>query len=351
MEHIDIRHKLSDYLDGSVSAQEKALIEEHLKTCTECDQALLELQKTIELVKNIEEVQPPDWMAQKIMATVRAEAAEKKSFLQRLFFPLSIKLPIQAVAVVFLTITVVYMYRGVQPTAPFSEAPLIATGKSAEQGSSPTSAVNRESDIAASPATPSKKLKAPGSNTSDETAVNGPAELRALQDRPASAAPAPSKQADRPALEKREILMEKQQAAPSSLDAADASKQFSPAAGAPQRAKARNEYAASSLEKKSVPAGEPASGLVKDVVERHANGRPRLVITYAMIDSQMRKRAEERFNADGEREGIQKEYYPSGGIKTEAQYEKNRPVWYREYGPDGVKKTGASDYDWFWLRN
>ncbi len=342
MDHNDIRHKLSEYLDGSVSTQEKILIEEHLKTCTECSQALLELQKTIELVQNVEEVQPPDWMAQKIMATVRAEAEKKKSFIQRLFSPLSIKLPIQAVAVAFLTITAMYLYRGAQPMAPLPETPAVAPTLQADKELPASSALDRESGSSSVPAAPAKKRKAPDSKTMDSNIVT----------RQAAPAPAPSEQADRLAPEKKESLMEKRPAASSPLDTMEAVKRSAPAASALQRAKTKSESRASSQKAEElVRSAEPAPGLVKNVVERHANGKPRLVITYAMIDSQMRKRVEERFNADGEREGIQKEYYASGQLKTEAQYEKNRLAWYQEYGPDGVKKTSASVYDWLWLKN
>ena len=46
MDHNDMRHRLSEYLDGSVTADEKSSIEEHLKTCSACSDALHELQKT-----------------------------------------------------------------------------------------------------------------------------------------------------------------------------------------------------------------------------------------------------------------------------------------------------------------
>ena len=74
MEHEDIRHRLSEYLDRSVTAEEAAAIEAHLKTCQQCKDALHELQKTLEHIKSVEEIEPPAWMTQKIMTTVRAEA-------------------------------------------------------------------------------------------------------------------------------------------------------------------------------------------------------------------------------------------------------------------------------------
>ncbi len=124
MEHNDIRHRLSEYIDGSIAAKEKAAIETHLQTCQQCRDALHEIRKTIEHIKTVEEIEPPAWMTQKIMATVREEAGRKQTLLQRLFYPLAVKLPIQAVAVLFLTVTAFYIYQNMQPAERASEAPV-----------------------------------------------------------------------------------------------------------------------------------------------------------------------------------------------------------------------------------
>jgi anti-sigma factor RsiW len=124
MKHDTIRHMLSEYLDGAVTGKEKAEIEEHLTSCTKCSDALAELQKTIQHVKEIEEVNPPAWMTQKIMARVREEAEQKKSIFRRLFYPLHVKLPIEAVAVAFLTVTAFYIYQTIQPQMKMAEAPM-----------------------------------------------------------------------------------------------------------------------------------------------------------------------------------------------------------------------------------
>ncbi|HSQ77418.1 MAG TPA: zf-HC2 domain-containing protein, partial [Nitrospirota bacterium] len=98
MDHNFIRHKLSEYIDGTVSAAEKAEIETHLKACEKCSDALRELQKTIEHVRQINEIEPPAWMTQKIMAKVRVEAEQQKSFLERLYSVFVVNLPVKAVA-------------------------------------------------------------------------------------------------------------------------------------------------------------------------------------------------------------------------------------------------------------
>jgi anti-sigma factor RsiW len=157
MDHNDIRHKLSEYLDNAVSSSEKAVIEKHLESCAECSAALTELRKTIEHVKTIEEMESPAWMTQKIMARVREEAGRKKSIWQWLFFPLRLKLPIQAVAVAFLAVTAFYIYQSVHPAMQYAKIPMEGFSAKPE---TPTVAMNEPPARAQKPA-PAAKTPAP----------------------------------------------------------------------------------------------------------------------------------------------------------------------------------------------
>ena len=123
MKHDDIRHKLSEYIDGAVTADEKTIIEEHLASCRECSDALGELQKALQHIRDLEEMDSPPWLTQKIMTRVREEAEHKTGFFRKLFFPLHIKLPIQAVAVLFLTVTAFYISQSIQPAMQIVQAP------------------------------------------------------------------------------------------------------------------------------------------------------------------------------------------------------------------------------------
>ena len=106
----EIENNLSLCLDDSLSDADKQAVEEHLKSCPRCTKALVQLSKTHTLVNNLAEVEPPAWFKQKIMAKVR-EKAEKKSFVQKLFYPLQIKIPVQILATVFIAVLAVYIYR------------------------------------------------------------------------------------------------------------------------------------------------------------------------------------------------------------------------------------------------
>jgi hypothetical protein len=106
----DIENNLSLYLDNLLSPADKRVFEEHLESCPQCGKALAQLQKTGKLVDGLGEVEPPLWFKHRIMARVREEA-EKKSFAQKWFYPLRIKIPIQVFATIFITVLAVYIYR------------------------------------------------------------------------------------------------------------------------------------------------------------------------------------------------------------------------------------------------
>ncbi|MEW6600565.1 MAG: DUF2275 domain-containing protein [Nitrospirota bacterium] len=111
----DIRDKLTAYLEDDLSGPERSQFEMHLQSCPKCSLELEEMKKTIALAQAIEETEPPAWLTQKVMARVREEAAEKKGILQRLFFPLHIKVPIEVFATIAIAVTAFYVFKSVEP--------------------------------------------------------------------------------------------------------------------------------------------------------------------------------------------------------------------------------------------
>ena len=114
MECGQIQNMIPAYLDGIVSPEEKSLVERHVSSCDPCRQVFEEHQRARDLVKTLEEVEPPPRFAQRIMAQVEEEAAEK-GFLKKLFYPLHIKIPIQAVATIVIAVLAIQVYRSVEP--------------------------------------------------------------------------------------------------------------------------------------------------------------------------------------------------------------------------------------------
>ncbi|MDH4164663.1 MAG: DUF2275 domain-containing protein [Nitrospirota bacterium] len=188
MNHNDIRHKLSDYIDNAVSAGERSAIELHLAACDECSNALEELRRTIEQVQEIEEIESPAWMTGKIMAKVRAEADQKQTIFQRLFYPLWVKLPIRTVAVLFLAVTAYYMYQNIDPSERYPAEPM---GTSAQKDAPSPSSIGKKEKVLPAPAPEAKKLdQEPGYRSLDmKYSYEQPAPPTPLKE---AAAPAPT---------------------------------------------------------------------------------------------------------------------------------------------------------------
>ena len=123
MECKDIREKLSAYLEGVSSSEEKGLVEKHLLSCPQCRTALADQKRAGELLKDLEEIEPPAWLTPKIMARVKAEEEPKRNLLHKLFFPLHIKIPLEALATVFIAVVAVYVFRAVEPEMKYAPYP------------------------------------------------------------------------------------------------------------------------------------------------------------------------------------------------------------------------------------
>lgn len=235
MNHNDIRHKLSDYIDNAVADAEKSAIEAHLKTCTDCAQAFAELQKTIDHMKQIEEIEPPAWMTGKIMATVRDDADQKKGFFRRLFYPLAINIPLQTVAVLFLAVTVYYLYQNINPAEKYAEAPQVAIAR--KDASARPDAAQQET-VAPTPDQHLKKIEQEQSSRLlerqyDYEKAAQPAEKSEAM--PAASAPAPAPAIQSPAETRTVGPLEKQPAARSAAPEAAQDKTRQPAESAAER--------------------------------------------------------------------------------------------------------------------
>jgi hypothetical protein len=66
-------------------------------------------------VHGLGEVEPPPFFEQRIMSRVREEAGQKQGILRRLFYPLHIKVPIQALATLLVAVLALYVYQTGEP--------------------------------------------------------------------------------------------------------------------------------------------------------------------------------------------------------------------------------------------
>ena len=144
----EIQKNLSSYLEGLLSSEEKKLVEGHLPSCAQCTASLAELKKTKDLLRNLDDVEPPPWLTAKIMARVREEKEQRASFLKKLFFPFHIKVPLQALSVILVGVIVFQVYRLVEPERKGTHAPsppsLVAEKKALKEEAPPGAANSAE---------------------------------------------------------------------------------------------------------------------------------------------------------------------------------------------------------------
>ncbi|HBA53983.1 MAG TPA: hypothetical protein DCZ04_05880 [Syntrophorhabdus aromaticivorans] len=122
----DIQGKLTAYLEGDLTPEEKGPIDAHLACCPMCKAAFVDLQKTTDLVQGLEDVEPPHWLTRKIMTLVHEEAEQRVGIIRKLFYPLRVKIPIQAFATALVVVLGVYVYKATGPEIKAVQAPWAA---------------------------------------------------------------------------------------------------------------------------------------------------------------------------------------------------------------------------------
>ncbi len=114
----EIRKSLGPYLEGMVSPEQEHRVRKHVEECPACRASLEELKKTAAMARGLDEVEPPPWLSQRIMARVRDEAQkadQEKGYLKLIFHPFHIKIPLQAMAAVLIVILAVHLYKFMEP--------------------------------------------------------------------------------------------------------------------------------------------------------------------------------------------------------------------------------------------
>jgi hypothetical protein len=104
-----VLNRLSDYLEQALDPKDAAAVETHLGACSACRSESDALARSMRGVAELAEIEPPANLARNVMAQVREEA-EEPTLWRRLFFPLHIKVPVQAMAVLLVSGLAVYIY-------------------------------------------------------------------------------------------------------------------------------------------------------------------------------------------------------------------------------------------------
>ncbi|MFQ5658596.1 MAG: zf-HC2 domain-containing protein [Candidatus Methylomirabilales bacterium] len=108
----EIQDHLSAYLEDEVGPSERRAIEGHLLDCVRCRHELDLFRQTVSALQSMEEIDVPA----RLTAAIEADVSARKSIwwqdlISRLFVPMHIKIPLQAAALVLISLGAVYLYR------------------------------------------------------------------------------------------------------------------------------------------------------------------------------------------------------------------------------------------------
>lgn len=137
--HEEIRSMLPAMAGGDLSKTDQSLLEQHLVECPTCRSELSQLQAVVAAVRSTPQLEPPPWLSSRVMARVKEEQESRRSWFARLFRPLQIKLPLEALALVMICATTWYVMQDVnrsqqRPSVPpAAEAPAAAPAREADR--------------------------------------------------------------------------------------------------------------------------------------------------------------------------------------------------------------------------
>lgn len=138
----EVQLQLSGYLEKSLDAIRMKSVETHLSSCPFCRAEAHGLSECIRQIAELPIIEPPPGFAQRVMAHTRAIETEPRAW-QRLFSAFRATVPIQAAAVVLVSVLAVVLYqkeaRFKEPGAAESSAP------GDTQQTEPIAALRRES--------------------------------------------------------------------------------------------------------------------------------------------------------------------------------------------------------------
>src|SRR4029453_15882958 len=106
----EVQKYLSDFLDKSLDNERARAIEYHLAACSRCSEEMTSLAECQRLVSGLPAVELPLGFTNRVRARGGEETNPPK-LLGRSFFPLRIKVPLQATAVVLIAVLAAYIYQ------------------------------------------------------------------------------------------------------------------------------------------------------------------------------------------------------------------------------------------------
>jgi hypothetical protein len=143
----DVRNQLSAYLEGELEVAPRRAIEDHLRECVRCQGELVLLQRTIALLQGLDEVEVPPRLSAAIQVSIHPRRRRWwRAVASWLFFPVHVKLPMQVVALLLVSLGAVYLYRTAPELAQAPAPPPVATER-ATRDQTPSKTAAERSDL------------------------------------------------------------------------------------------------------------------------------------------------------------------------------------------------------------
>jgi len=106
----DARELFSDWADDALTAEERARVDAHLAQCGECRKELERFTATVTLLHRMERPRAPAGFVDRVLGRTQRVPWHRRLF-QRLFLPLAVKLPAEAVALLLVAGLAVYVFQ------------------------------------------------------------------------------------------------------------------------------------------------------------------------------------------------------------------------------------------------
>ncbi len=123
-----ILKRLSEYIDGTLDAQTRTVVEKHIAVCENCKQELASLRAVVEELGALDPVKPPADFLEKIHERMAPRSGFNK-ILRKLFVPFHIKIPLELAAAATVTILVVLVLNIQQPEIRMMKIPTASTSQ------------------------------------------------------------------------------------------------------------------------------------------------------------------------------------------------------------------------------
>ena len=177
-----VRDRFSSLWEKELTPPDEKMVREHLSSCRECQKEFERFEKTMEWLRSVGEVEVPNGFLpelQKKMGERKGKAIVAGKTRERwLGFPLSLKLPVQAVAMVAIVFLVLYLTK-MMPTEVYrlkddkQTVPSLSAEKKSEQVWAPKEMEREGRGLETTPETPR-----PGDAEQAKTSVPGEEKLK-----------------------------------------------------------------------------------------------------------------------------------------------------------------------------